>query len=617
MSRLWQGWATAVCVAAVLAASPAATQEGWNPFRDKDEALKRAKRQPDPLPPPLQPLNGAYPDGGPARSPSAAPNTPDPGFGVAYPGTEQPSPYSRAAPAPYPTQPLQPASAMKVERLELEPAMAGDGSGMPQDAWRGMTVGALEESLVSLALPPRSPALHALWSRLMAASADAPAGGRTPAHFDAVRLEALYRAGLLATMDKRLETVAGDDPVFQSFRVRLDLALGRRDKACQTSRALIAKRSGLPKPMLGELYLLSGYCAAAESNAGGAGLAADLAREEGVDAPVALAALDALAGIAKAPLTPPKTVRVLDYRLLELLGPIQPEQVLDRAEPALAAAVATQEGGEPRARVTAAEAAARLNAISAEQLAAAYRAAPAGADEPALRRGELLRTISAEQATMRKLQLAKALLDDARRNGLMLPIARILAPIMLGLPPSADARSYADTLIEIAIASGDTRHARDIALATGARHWVPVVDIADTGVDEETRERNLADLDDFVRRGRFSPDLLHRLATVLDATDVNVPIPLWEAASRTPQPSTGYLPETGLLAQLQEAAKRKEVARTVLLSMRALGPTGPDGAHIIALGDTIRALRRVGLDRDARALGVEALLVGWPRTGGS
>ena len=96
-----------------------------------------------------------------------------------------------------------------------------------------------------------------------------------------------------------------------------------------------------------------------------------------------------------------------------------------------------------------------------------------------------------------------------------------------------------------------------------------------------------------------------------------MPIPLWEAASRTPQPAMGYLPDTGVLAQLQEAAKRKDVARTVLLSLRALGPVGAGGVHLIALGDTIRALRRAGLDGDARALGVEALLEQWPRSGGS
>ncbi len=78
------------------------------------------------------------------------------------------------------------------------------------------------------------------------------------------------------------------------------------------------------------------------------------------------------------------------------------------------------------------------------------------------------------------------------------------------------------------------------------------------------REDSLTVLDETARRGRFGADTLHRLATVLDALDVNVPIPLWEAASRTPQPNAGHLPATGVLPELQDAAKQKQAARTIL-----------------------------------------------------
>lgn len=114
-------------------------------------------------------------------------------------------------------------------------------------------------------------------------------------------------------------------------------------------------------------------------------------------------------------------------------------------------------------------------------------------------------------------------------------------------------------------------------------------------------------------RGRLDATLLHRLATVLDALEYNVPIPLWEAASRTPQPAGGFLPATGVLTELQDAAKKREFGRTVLLAMQTLGPNGAEGAHMIALGDSIRALRRAGLETDARGLGFEALFASWPR----
>ena len=75
----------------------------------------------------------------------------------------------------------------------------------------------------------------------------------------------------------------------------------------------------------------------------------------------------------------------------------------------------------------------------------------------------------------------------------------------------------------------------------------------------------------------------------------------------------GYLPETGVLAALAQAAASKEVGRTMLLVMRSLGPGGPEGANVLALGDAVRALKRAGLEADARRLALEALMAVWPR----
>ena len=130
----------------------------------------------------------------------------------------------------------------------------------------------------------------------------------------------------------------------------------------------------------------------------------------------------------------------------------------------------------------------------------------------------------------------------------------------------------------------------------------------------EPRGLHLPAVEALALRGGFSAPVLHRLATVLDALDYQVPMDLWHQASSTPQPNDGHLPETGVLTELQEASSRKEFARTLLLVMRTLGPKGPEGAHIIALGDAIRALKRVGLEADARRIGFEALFSAWPRT---
>ena len=195
----------------------------------------------------------------------------------------------------------------------------------------------------------------------------------------------------------------------------------------------------------------------------------------------------------------------------------------------------------------------------------------------------------------------------------------MIAPAITTLAPAEELTWFAETAAEIGLASGQYEMTRRwVALATSPdrpdtnlSHWLALTDIADPKASN--RGADLEALLPLANRGRFQPEALHRVATVLDALNYNVPIPLWDAASRTPQPDGGYLPPTGVLSELQDAAKKKEYGRTVLLTMKTLGPNGAEGAHIIALGDSIRALKRAGLEPDARRLALEALLFAWPR----
>jgi hypothetical protein len=113
-------------------------------------------------------------------------------------------------------------------------------------------------------------------------------------------------------------------------------------------------------------------------------------------------------------------------------------------------------------------------------------------------------------------------------------------------------------------------------------------------------------------KGGLPPALLHRLVTVLDGLDYDVPIPLWDEAGKTPQPGDGDLPAIGALTGLKQAADAGEVGCTVLMVAAVLGPNGAKGAHLIALGDSLHALKCIGLDAEARRLGFEALYAHWP-----
>jgi hypothetical protein len=569
---------------------PAAAQESWSPFRQNAE--RPGDRRPRP-------------------SEAAAPVPPEPmrdREGGRESVSQQPAPW---------TSPRGGA----VERSELAPVMAPDTSGLPLELWKGLDLKTLEELLAGLELPPRSPALHQLWKRMLLSSATPPAGAPDSEHFVALRLEALYRSGLLADMQKALAEIGTPGPVVQALRARLDIGAGRREAGCQGIKALAAPSSGLPGRLKGETQLLAGYCAAAAGDAQGAALAAELAREEGIEAEMPLAVLSGFAGGNKPKLALPARVLLLDYRFLELLGPVNGAQIFDKAEPALLSVLASDTQTDMRLRIAAAEAALKLNALTPEAMTEIYRRHPlgnAGVDpgapsgDPLLRRALYFKAIEAARAPAQRARFVRAVVDDARRSGIQLQMARVLAPLVADMPVTPEAGWFAEVSLEIALLSGQYDQARRWAEVGALRHWLALIDVADPQ-RRGGRPTSLAAMEDMAVHGRLGADTLHRLATVLDALDIDVPIGIWDAAGRTPQPATGHLPETGVLADLSQSAKRNDAGRTILLVMRTLGPGGPEGANVLALGDSIRALKRIGLEADARQLALEALIAAWPR----
>lgn len=616
---------------ALLCVASAQAEGEWKPFADRDAPKKgRPAAAIETTRPFLGPMSG--PDAVPpvVRGPSEQSANPT-GVYLPTPAGNSPSPFSSSANA--------------VERGELSPVIANDGSDLPLELWNGLDLGAIEGHLAKLDIPPRSPAVNGLWRRLLL-SETAPASAASR-QFQALRAEGLLRSGWLAEQSEALAKALGaadptsDDAVLAVMKGRSDIALGNREAGCAMIKAAGISKTDLPKRLKGHVIVLAGYCAAAAGNAAAAGLAATLAREEGHDAGAAIAALDAIAlgqpaaGTARIAL--PKRLDAIDWRLLMLAGPQNAGSILERADPSLLAVLVIDPATDPKLRLAAAEAAARINVVTPDRLIDIYREQTftaaemvdplAGRPDPLLRRALLFKSAEAERTPQKKARVVRALLDDARRIGLYLPLLRACAKIIAAMPRAVEIGWFAETAVEAMLVAeriDDARSWVDFAqrldrpvggpvVSGGLQHWLALIDIADAK-SSVRRGDSLASVEQMALAGRFNSELLHRLATVLDALDYQVPIPLWEAASKTTQPSSGHLPETGLLSELQDAAKKKEFGRTVLLTLRTLGPNGAEGAHMIALGDAIRALKRAGLEADARRLGFEALFAGWPRS---
>ncbi len=578
----------------MLVPAPIAAQSGWPPSKEGQRDRTR-----DAAPPRWRDPAAAKPAQPPAARPYAKPGgLPDP----------------RGA----------------VERSALPPVMSGGRSGLPYELWRGVTANAFEAHIAKLKLPLQSDALQRLWRRILLSDTPAPGGAKARERFLALRVEALYRSGLVHASAELLSTRRGQarSPIIGLLDARSAIAIGERERGCGIVKSANLVRQRLTKVLRHKAILIAAYCAASGSNPASARLAAEIVREEGIRDRVAISVLNAMARRRRPKLRRVKRVTLLGYRFLELAGAADALKLVDKADGALLGVLARDEDGDPRVRLSASEAAVRALAIKPEHLADAYRAqgiSPADlADplsvqvDPALKRAILFRAIEAAREPQRQARMMSALMQQARSVGLYLPTARLLGAAMKRMPQRPQLAWFAETAVEISLANAAYGRARSWAILGSSAgdgrllHWLALADIADPAPGAH-RGTSLVQLQDLAQTGRLSPQLLHRLATVLDALRYNVPIPLWEAASRTPQPKGGHLPATGVLSELQAAAKAKHPGRTVLLAMRALGASGAEGAHLIALGDTIRALTAVGLEADARRLGLEALFVAWPR----
>ncbi|MGE5266525.1 MAG: hypothetical protein ACM3L9_04075 [Deltaproteobacteria bacterium] len=522
-----------------------------------------------------------------------------------------------------------------VSRGDLAPVMAQDGSGLPYELWQGMTIEEVEKAISTLEIPPSSPALHALFRRLITSNVPPPQGGVNDVRFTALRVEALDRSGLVdeaaAILSERAAPPARD-PVLAVLAARTAIARGDREAGCRNVQAINAGKAALPAGLKGQSILVRAYCAIASDQKESAELQVALARDEGVAESAGLTAIDALTAGSKPTLTKGQKVGPVDWRILELGGATDPTALIENAAPGLLLILARDQSIDPALRLAALERAVRLNAAEPRDLTNDYRAFGGGAPSAegpagqATRHAALFQAAQDEATPLKKARLIRSFLDDMRTAGLYWSALQMMAPAAASIPRVPEIGWFTETAIEMGLASGDFASVRTWAefggtlddLPAGPRsyaYWLALADIADRALTDG-RARHLDAVQDEAAQGRFTPEQLHRLVTVLDALQIQVPIPLWDLASRTPQPETGHLPETGVLSALSAAAKKKEFGHTVLLTMQSLGPNGAEAAHIIALGDSIRALRSAGLDGDARALALEALFMSWPRVTG-
>ncbi len=510
---------------------------------------------------------------------------------AASPVVAQPQGFSRSAPPPVTT----PSDDSTADSALSDPDGAGllgpQNGGLGPRLWQGASRADVLRLLLELPTAMPSPAGRALMRRLLLSDADAPqpAPGEPPPSrgFGALRVAAL--------------AALGDPRGARDLAAKLPNALA--DEA--TARALIDAQllhgaldcpwaNTLGKPFSSLFWRhLALFCQLHDQDQNGARRALDRlgAESGGLDDPSPL--LLAMMRRAGAPM--PGDVTTLDPARLAMVARLRTDAVT---------------------HLTATERAATALYLDAKTLQDAYQTAPA-TDEEQYRlkdlaarergprvRGLVQQAFSGAMGGKRRLMLASLALDLLDPPMWVGPPGATVAAMLDTLTVNAEAAALAPNAVRLYEAQGrpdQARRWRDLAARTNAkaRLWPLVVVYTPTapGLSQWLNDA-LKDADSATEE-RVAGALF-----LLEELGAEIPN---AALKRVDAEPTALPGDPQRWSRLDEAAKEGRVGETLLLALVLIGEAGPADAPPAALAPIVRALRRIGLDGEARALAREAI----------
>jgi len=539
-----------------------------------------------------------------------------------------------AEPSPDHVQ-VQPLQSVDVDSVGILSTAEG---GLGEAMWRGTPRALIERLLPRLPAAIDSVAMHGLARRLLLSVAVPPPaedGDQTGALL-ATRVELLLRMGDFEAVEALLAATPGraDDPALARIEADARFLANDNARACAIAAARI--REGGDEEWQKALI----FCQVLAGEHARASLGVSLLRETGVEDAVFFTLFDALldgagrAGDAKAagtldrmPAPTPLTLAMARAANVQL-----PAEVAASNQPSILRVVATSPNVPVELRLDAAERAEAAGGLPVETLRQIYMAVefpeealanPMSRAETGggpLNRALLFRAALQQTVPIARAEATSRAFELARRGDRLASAARTFMPVLKGIPPSADFVWFAPEAVRAFLLGGEVEMAKawygvlrasslfnpESAAAVAALR--PILRLAGSAEAETWKAEDLAAWWDGVRETEAGHGKAGLLFSLFDAFDEPPPAELWAALLDEPDRLMAVIPEPALWFRLRDAAAAGRTGETVLLSLLMLGDEGPMAADPMSLRDVIWRLRAVGLDADARALAVEALL---------
>jgi hypothetical protein len=526
--------------------------------------------------------------------------------------------------------------------------------GLSPGMWEGTAVSAAATLLASEPRASRSPALQGLARRLLLSEARPPQGELPDGQsFLGLRLARLLALGDFDSVQQLSNPVAPGARSDGEMRVRTEafLLAGDEGSACGLAQRM---RRAVSDPYWAKL---GAFCDVRAGNVPSAELAVGLLRSQGYDDPTFYALYDWLvippqsdkpahdkpapskkgkktAKNAKAPKPEPPRVppkgdgSVLSFAMLRAAKlPLGEDSVSIGRSAALHALAEESAGGTPEQRLAKATEAASLGAFPLMQLRTLYGAvngSPEALADPVGIGGGLpagsalalcVQAVEGAGAAGDRIHLARACYQAASARSQGALFASLAVPALRKLTPDPALAPEIPGLVEVLLAAGD---------AELGYSWFGLVDERQDAKDADPRQldhlSNLLRIAQPSERLLWTPQIIKRqldraalqgsaaLAQrgfelrILEALGYQLPPDV--AAALPPAP-----PVMGVaLPAFQDAVAGHRTAEAILIAFQVLGSEGPAAAPQGAILALVRGFTQLGLEQDARAIGLEAAL---------
>jgi hypothetical protein len=506
----------------------------------------------------------------------------------------------------------------------LTAATGGFDAGM----WNGSRLAGIKILLPKLPMTTPSPEMQSLAERLLLTQARLPESDDGNPSLLALRVERLAAGGRLSQLDELFRAMSEEiaEPSLQAVRADVLWLSGDDRGACMVARDMVT-RSDQPV-----WQKSAAFCHALANEPVDAQLYEQLLFDSGQEDPPFFAMLAALTGRGGTPFTSLPAPTPLHLAMLNALKWPLPVTALAEAPPLLLRGVVDSADVPLEMRLDAAERVAAVGALETPALRRIFADVSFTADE--MRSvDQAIEAASVPRADALIYQLGRLGhdpvgrahllvrgLERARDAGNLPIIAAVNADSLREVPPQPE---LVDVAAEIGLAhvgSGNPKAAMawwQLANADGSPAaqqavsalWPAMVlagDPARVPLDENRFETWWASPSQVPMPERAQNAAL--LLTLLAALGREVPPASWERVYASAGTAGGAVPSAAYVQALSRAAQDGRLGETVLLALVSLGPEGPAGAHPLVLAGVVTALRRVGLEDDARRLALEAIL---------